>query len=156
DGNRVILSDETGKVQEGPVELEGRGNLALSPDGKTLAVWYGMTNFFEGGVRLYDVPSRRPIGESLRMRDYSVSGVTFSPDSKALAVEYRAGPLTDGVILYDVRRPYRLVEKLVVDGHRADDAIAFSPDGNLLAFGFCDSFIGPFGNLDTNGFVLYD
>jgi WD40 repeat protein len=89
-------------------------SIAISPDGRTLAVSYG------GKTALWDMATRRQIGPPLR----GASGeVVFSPDGRTLA---SAGSARTE--LWDPRTHRRLGRPLPLSG-----PIAFSPDGRLLA-----------------------
>jgi WD40 repeat protein len=54
--------------------------VAFSPDGNTLA-----SGSKDKTVRLWDVATRRPLGEPLQGHTNSVFSVAFSPDGKTLA-----------------------------------------------------------------------
>ena len=102
-------------------------SVAFSPDGKKLA---------SGGddIRLWDIASRKPIGEPLSNK---AAAVAFSPDGKTFAThsmtKLRFGTLPAS----------RLIgEKITVPDYVT--SIVFSPDGKLLASGGTDkkSFSG--------------
>jgi WD40 repeat protein len=101
----------------------GNNGLAISPDGKTLAI-------FRTGVRLYDTTS----GGELRtlFEQSSVSSATcgaplaFSPDSATLAVQ-----VGDTVKLYDVASGQEL-DTIVAKGA---SSVAFAADGKSLYVG---------------------
>ncbi len=101
----------------------GDNGLAISPDGKTLAI-------FRTGVRLYDTTS----GGELRtlFEQSSVSSATcgaplaFSPDSATLAVQ-----VGDTVKLYDVASGQEL-DTIVAKGA---SSVAFAADGKSLYVG---------------------
>ncbi|HKS40040.1 MAG TPA: protein kinase [Blastocatellia bacterium] len=107
------------------IDMDGAiRNLALSPDGKKLALWYS-------GLRplsFWDTTTGKRLREIKNI--YGVPAM-FSPDGKLLA-------LIDGRIinLLDVA-----TEKVTAtfDGHiSAIHSVAFSPDGRLLATGSID------------------
>jgi WD40 repeat protein len=96
------------------------GSIAFSPDGKTLAVGDEPNR----RINLWDTASRQRIA-TLQGERGSVEGVVISPDGQTLA----AG-CGDAVQLWDLRT------KAPVTGFRHPsqvDAVAFSPDGKLLA-----------------------
>jgi WD40 repeat protein len=106
-------------------------NLALSPDGKTLAV---ATAF---KILVYDLGNlEEPLFE-LEGQE-TLSRVMFSPDGQILA---SAGSSSDGTIwLWDM--PMGGVKRAVLEGHtEAIYGIAFSPNGELLASGSRDNSV---------------
>ncbi|AGX86377.1 WD40 repeat domain-containing protein [Candidatus Symbiobacter mobilis] len=105
--------------------------VAYSPDGKVLA-----SGSADNTVRLWDVATRKPLGEPLRGHEDIVSSVAFSPDGKVLA----SGSLDKTVRLWDVATREPLGEPL--RGHEADvKSVAFSPDGKVLASGSDDKTV---------------
>jgi WD40 repeat protein len=102
-------------------------SVALSPDGRTLAVAHP-----PGGVQFWDVtrpaaPIRR--GEPIRGPLGKVEFLAFTPDGSALG----AGGFDDGTVrIWDVRSR-RPLSRLTQDG--GFRSLAFSPDGRLLATG---------------------
>jgi RNA polymerase sigma factor (sigma-70 family) len=103
--------------------------VAISPDGKTLAV--GMDNV----ITLHDLASGRelrkstsPIGET--------SGLAFAPDGKTLASGHTKG---EAVLLWDVARGE--VRARLAATENNSRLLAFSPDGKLLAAGDVDDSV---------------
>jgi WD40 repeat protein len=98
------------------------GGLAFSPDGRTLAA---AAVDSECCLLTWDVPTGRP---RLRFgnRSVSIDGATFSPDGKLLA-----GPCADGhVHLWEAASG---VKRLTLKSNYPVTAVAFSPDGRVLA-----------------------
>jgi WD40 repeat protein len=95
----------------------------VSPDAKLLA---GAD--YDNTVRLWDVASRKPLGQPLKGHTDTVNAVALSPDGQLLA-----SANADGTVrLWDVEsgEPYGAPLK----GHTdAVYDVAFSPDGQLLA-----------------------
>ncbi len=109
----------------------GAPAIALSPDGKTLAVgsW--------GRLRLWDMTHATPVTKPLYLRDMEqLNGLAFSPDGKTLAIA--GGDRIHGVAqLWDVRTLRQ--RGAPFEGHwRAIRSVAFSPDGRTLATGADD------------------
>ena len=95
-------------------------SLSFSPDSTTLA-----SGAFDGGVRLWDVPSRTSI--ATLEETSSITSVSFSPDGSVLAY----GAFGGTVWLWDVasRAPVGTLEH----PGWAVYSISFSPDGRVLA-----------------------
>jgi WD40 repeat protein len=105
----------------------GIGSLALSPDGKTLAVGGG-----NGSEYLFDASTGKEI-TSLPGGKGNGFSVAFSPDGTMLAVATQGG----GLQLWDLT-----TRRLVVQGEAGGATdVAFSPDGTLLAVGY-GNFVG--------------
>jgi WD40 repeat protein len=99
----------------------GHAPAAFSADGGLLATSNG-----HGTVRVWNVTARRPVG--LPMGSYhTVTGLALSPDDKTLAV---AG---SGVQLWQTATGQRIGTTLPSAGNRRYRAVAFSPDGMMLA-----------------------
>jgi predicted NACHT family NTPase len=96
--------------------------VAFSPDGKTLA-----SASWDGTVRLWDVGTRRSLGDPLRGHTENVYSVAFSPDGKTLA----SASWDHTVRLWNVETRQPLGEPLEV--HSSVNGVAFSPDGKALA-----------------------
>ena len=95
-------------------------SLSFSPDSTTLA-----SGSFDGGIRLWDVPSRTSI--ATLEETSSITSVSFSPDGSILAY----GAFDGTVWLWDVesRAPVGTLEH----PGWAVYSISFSPDGRMLA-----------------------
>ncbi|MDE3088286.1 MAG: TIR domain-containing protein [Chloroflexota bacterium] len=114
--------------------LQGHASLlsvAFSPDGKTLASSNG-----DNTIVLWDIATRRQIGQPLTGHKGSVSTITFSPDGKTLA----SGSDDKTIILWNVATHQQIGQPLT--GHLASvHNVAFSPDGKTLASGSPDNLI---------------
>src|SRR5262249_28106801 len=113
--------------------------LALSPDGRTLAVAPSSSDFGRPappavGIRLYEVATGKLRG---RLEDIParVAALAFSPDGRVLACGGQAGVIR----LWDVSTGEQ-VPRLA--GHwGAVESLRFSPDGALLASGSGDTTV---------------
>jgi len=111
---------------------------AYSPDGKLLAT------LTEDGTTLWNTATWRPSGPPLK-GEPGGDGLAFSPDGRTLAIAGGAGH----VELWDVakRRKLRaLTDPAAVPGQAALGAVAFSPDGAVVAA----------GGVDTNHITLWN
>jgi WD40 repeat protein len=128
-GRRVgpFLHAPRGPVENNPHDVQG---MAFAPGGLLAAAEVG------GTVRIWDVGRRRLAGPALRLAP-SVLGLAFSPDGSRLAIPFGALSAEggDGVEVRDVRSGERLARLSVNSEVRA---VAFSPDGRLLAGGRVD------------------
>lgn len=106
---------------------DGIGSLALSPDGKTLAVG-GM----KGTEYLFDTSTGRLIASLTASPDPGYAfKVAFSPDGKLLAVATYSG-----LQLWDIGTRRVIIREQ--NSGTATDA-AFSPDGAILAVGYSNT-----------------
>ncbi|MFE0693635.1 trypsin-like peptidase domain-containing protein [Streptomyces sp. NPDC058869] len=102
--------------------------LALSPDGRTLALDASAPGSDDFAVRLWDVASGEQRGELLTGEDGPVMSLAFSPDGKTVA----SGDFNDTVRLWDVASGKPLRGPL--GGHGSwVTSLVFSPDGRTLA-----------------------
>jgi WD40 repeat protein len=104
----------------------------LATDGQTLA-----TRGDDDSVRLWDLASRRHVkllGYRLG-RGYFCGSLAFAPDGKTLAI---AGDSTKAVHLWDVAAR---CERATLQQRAGGVALAFSPDGKLLATGCNDGSV---------------
>jgi RNA polymerase sigma factor (sigma-70 family) len=139
DGKTVSTSDAQGTIVYWDV-LTGRAvrriqasqgavnALAVSPDGRTLAVGAG------GTIALWDVATGRQLGQApvangAGAKSDTVMELAFAPDGKTLAARDQGRT----AYLWDIATA-RVVHRL--EGHRgALTSVAFSPDGRLVATG---------------------
>jgi WD40 repeat protein len=147
-GQVRLWSPATGRPVSSPVTaLAGHGttgphDLAISPDGKVLALVYWNNS---GGdppgftVQLRNLATGRPVGSPLRAdtgRNNGVNGVAFSPDGRLLATADSNGT----VELWNLASG-KLAAALGADAGSEVNGVAFSPDGKLLASGYNDGTV---------------
>jgi RNA polymerase sigma factor (sigma-70 family) len=109
--------------------------LEYSPDGKVLAVAE------RGGLSLWDVATGLPVGRPVKPETY-VHALAFAPDGKTMAVVAGDFPGGKGGGRAGEEPPVRLLEtatgkelRRFAAGKLGCTALAFSPDGELLAHG---------------------
>lgn len=104
-------------------------SLALSPDGKMLAVASGTDDPERGTLVLWDLSTRR-ILRSLGEQTASVATLAFLPDGRQLAATSRV-PYDPIVRIWDTRDGHL---QRTLDRHAdAVEGVAFSPDGKQMA-----------------------
>ncbi|WP_210420188.1 WD40 repeat domain-containing protein [Aquisphaera giovannonii] len=118
-------------------EIDEYGAVALSPDGKTLAV--GLMR----GVRLHDARTGEPRGELTAEPAFGITGLVYSQGGRVLAASTDLG----GIAAWDM--PDGRVRFVSEVPKRPAKAIAISGDGRTLATvtfaaSVCDAR-GPFG-----------
>lgn len=110
-------------------------DLALSPDGNTLAV----AGSFEGdtgnqySIRVWTTGSDDPVA-TVRIADRPGAGLAFSPDGGTLAAAS-----TSSILLWDIGR--RPVPEPFVEFTNGVTSLVFSPDGRTLAAAGADSVV---------------
>ena len=128
DGTTRVWDANTGQ----PVaELTGEGptvlSLAYSPDGRHIA-----SGDDEGAVRLWDADTGQPVADLRNGHAGAVMRVTFSPDGTRIA----ASGADDAVQVWDTSRLDH--PPLTLHTSPAGAAMAFSPNGHVLATGTAD------------------
>ncbi len=127
--NRVRLLTPTGGLAGG-VFSAGTGSVALSPDGRRLAIGG------QPGIAVLDVNTGRVLATNPDVP--FVWGIVFRPDGRTIAAAesppYPSFGMAGAIRLFNAAglRPLRTLAQLKGD---AFTAIGFSPDGRTLAFG---------------------
>ena len=101
-------------------------SLAVTPDGKTLAVCSALAT----SISLWDLANGTPAGRLSVPGQEQLTCLALSPDGKRLAAGYR-GPDGHGALIWDLAA--RRVERTVTPGLELVLGIAFSPGGRWLA-----------------------
>jgi WD40 repeat protein len=134
DSGKVLLWDLAGSTLRRTIELpSGVGSVAFSPDSRTLVVGElapAMT------VQLWDPQSGLPLGKPASTQGGAITEVAFSPDGHTVA----SASYDQTIQLWSVaRQPRGLLRPLgaTLSAHTSPspvrEAIAFSPDGRMLA-----------------------
>lgn len=151
-GDTIELWDVASQKRSGdPLkgEMAVVASVAFSPDGKILAV-----GNVDDTIHLWDVTGRKEIGDPLMGHTEDVNSVAFSPDGRTLA----SGSDDKTIRLWDVSA---VLDRGVASGKQIGDplmghtsfvrAIAFRPDGKMLASGSQDKMVRLWNvNLDPN------
>src|SRR5262249_44803455 len=122
--------------QQLPSSAEGLIDLWAGPDGRTITTVHQLPKQDRPTVRLFDLSSGGPVGPPIAMDSPAKSGLicwpALSPDGRAVAtgVEKNACQVWDSATGRE--RGPRMGMKASVQ------ALAFSPDGQLLAGGDCE------------------
>ncbi|MBW4518230.1 MAG: WD40 repeat domain-containing protein [Scytolyngbya sp. HA4215-MV1] len=131
-----IWNLKTGAISGGWTENEEIQKLALSPDGRTLAVSLG-----GGEIQFRDWQTGNSIGEIGKSKTpmYLISDMAFSPDGKTLAFSPYSAPIAqqpNQVCFWNLQS--NQLEQCL-SGHTAKvSSLAFSPDGHCLISGSFD------------------
>jgi WD40 repeat protein len=132
--------------------------MALSQGGKTLAIGYGPTGYYEsstGHVVLRDVTRGEQLKNSpLDIERGRVTVLAFSPNGETLAVGYGSygvhGTGLGGVVLWDVTHGKQLENSPLDLTKGGVDGVAFSPDGKTIAFPYDDGKVAQWSLDGTN------
>jgi hypothetical protein len=126
EGNLVKIWDASNIQELPPIPFDDRVDaLAISPDGKTLAVSLLME------IKLLSIDGEELF--SLKGHGHQIFALAFSPDGKILA----SGSLDNTIRFWDATTGRML---RILNGHtKAVNSVAFSPDGKCLASGSDDT-----------------
>jgi WD40 repeat protein/tetratricopeptide (TPR) repeat protein len=143
DWKTLNLWDVATRQPLGRLPLDGslwQQNFSFSPDGKVLALGGcsgGLSGHCRiGEIQLWDVATRRPLGEPLRGHASTVTVVAFSPDGKLLA----SIGIGRTIILWNLasRQP---LATLFTAYTKYVTSVALSPDGKTMATGTAENAI---------------
>ncbi|HKM54184.1 MAG TPA: TIR domain-containing protein [Isosphaeraceae bacterium] len=123
----IFWSSDTFKPRGEPIRLNSEvTDLVFSPDGRTLIASAA------GGVTVWDVATRRPIGPGFKLPEGVFQGIAVSSDGRTLASALSYDPSRGCVALWDLSYRSQLGAVLpVVEGITND--LAFSSDSQTLA-----------------------
>jgi len=107
-------------------EFAAVNQIVFSPDGKTLALGGNDYAFFNPRVEIWDVKTRKQIGDALPFAQGDIANLAFSPDGSILAI----GSYDATISLWDVATRQTIGKQLVGD---AVYDIAFDQSGTTLA-----------------------
>jgi WD40 repeat protein len=129
--------------QAGPARRRGAQVVAVSPDGRLLAV---VSNEVASGVDLYDAATGQRLPSSLAgaARDLDTGQVHFPPHAVAFAPDGRTfltASVTGGLKLHDSATGRELRQLLERADERTVAGIAFARDGRSLAAGASDGSV---------------
>ena len=93
-----FLNERTNRFNRSARGIDTGENLAFSPNGRMLAAGND-----DGTIPLWDVRTRRPLGELLPAGGPDIESVAFGPDGRTLASGDRSGAIR----LWDVRGSVR-------------------------------------------------
>jgi len=113
-------------------------SVAISPDGKSLAVGGGNPGHREGVLEVWSVQSHQLVSSLGTANTVSVNSVAFSPDGSMVAAggsgyDTATGSVSHAIELWNVAS--LTLEKTLQTTADVVDSVAFSPDGSLLADG---------------------
>ncbi len=124
----IWFYDAESLVEVGRI-AQGARYIAFSPNGRILASghWSDRT------VHLWDVKTREPVGRLVCADDWGATALTFALDGKTLAVGYAHGDANGVIGLWNIGTQQQTAR--LNTPARYLWALAFSPDGQLLASG---------------------
>jgi WD40 repeat protein len=126
-----IWSMRSGELLRSLKEEGGWSSVQFSGDGRLLAVSYEITAYEKGMIKVFDVDSWKVQDDLASLPVYAL---TFSPDSQRLA---RAGDF--GTDVWEVATQKKVATMSPPFGESV--ALAFSPDGRLVATADGDGFV---------------
>jgi RNA polymerase sigma factor (sigma-70 family) len=124
-GRILHLWDLAGGRERARLSLAGViDEVVLSPDGRTVAAWYGHGGDFDKGVQFWDVATGKPAQGWIAPALTRVHSVQFAPDGKTVAIS-----TAEGALIWDpaVGRSVHTFR----GGYGCK--LTYSPDGRTLA-----------------------